>query len=161
MATEFVEVQGKCKWFKHRDLDKYGKWSHQFYPTAESLEKLRALQAAGAKNVLHKDDEGYWMSLHRRPFLEKKDGTKVPLQPPHVTDKDGLPYAGNVGNGSDVTDTLEVYTHGVPNTTKKAKAFRWYGTRIDNLIPYTKADMTPEEAVVNDRIGTSPAPTWS
>jgi len=153
MATEYIKIKGKTKWFKYAALNKFGKWSHDLYPDAESLEKLRDLQAEGMKNVIHKDDDGYWITFSRQPFITKRDQSKTPLAPPVVM-KDDKPFHENVGNGSDVVTTLEVYQHNVPNSTKKAKAVRWYGSDIVNLIPFSKTDMTAGEQEAAEKVTT-------
>lgn len=140
MATEFVYLQGKCKWFRPHQLNDWGKWSHVIYPNAESLEKIRELQAEGVKNVIKKDDDGYFVSVGRPADIKKKtpSGMKiVGMKPPEVIGTDGSPLVGiAVGNGSDITTKCEVYSHSTPGGGK-AKAMRWLSTRIDNLIPFT------------------------
>jgi len=140
LANEYVFFRGKVKWFRPEQLNDWGKWSHVIYPDNESLEKIRELQAEGVKNVLKKDDDGYFISIGRASSLNRRTpgaGVKiVALTPPEVIDKDGHPVRGvAVGNGSDVTTKVEVYSHGTPGGGK-AKAMRWVSSRIDNLVPY-------------------------
>lgn len=146
--TEKITLQGKTKWHSITKINDYGKWTQAFYPNAVALETLRELQAEGVKNQIKKDDDGYYTYLSRPTSKEMKDknGVKklVRFDPPRVVDKDGQPMDNTpVGNGSDVTVLLEVYTHGTPNGGK-AKAIRWEATRIDNLVPYER-DSFPEE----------------
>jgi len=119
------------------------------YPDTKSLEAIRELQTQGVKNQLKKDDDGYHMTFSR-PFekeIKDKNGTtrKIGFTPVQVLDNQNLPFDGLIGNGSDVTVKLEVYTHGTPGGGK-AKAARLYAIKVDNLVPYTSDDMPAEEA---------------
>ena len=141
MKTEFVYLQGKVKWFRAQQPDEYGKWKHVLYPNAESLEKIRDLQLSqdgvtGIKNVLKKDEDGYSMTFSR-PASKEIRGKIVGFAPPDVFESDGkTPMRNvNVGNGSDVTTKIAVYSHGTPGGGR-AKAARWESSRIDNLVPY-------------------------
>lgn len=105
------------------------------YPNQESLDKLRELQAEGLKNVLKKDEDGYYVSF-RRPTSKLMKGKVVAFTPPVVQDKDGQQINQTaIGNGSDVTVKLAVYSHKTP-TGGKAKAARWEALRVDNLVPF-------------------------
>jgi hypothetical protein len=139
--TEYIFVKGKTKWFKHLTPDPlYLKWSHVLYPDNESLEVLRDLQSQGMKNLIKKDEDGWFISLSRPAEKKTKDGTRYGMSPPEVLDKDGNPLriGTAVGNGSDVTTKLEVYSHKTPGGGK-AKAARWLSTRVDNLVPFEKS----------------------
>ena len=153
-TRQYAYVQGKCKWCRHRtpEMDPYGnsKWSIELYPTPEGLAILKDLMimkdgVTGIKNVLRKDDDGYSMRFNR---MQNKlmNGKQVAFPPPEVRDKNGLPMGEvNIGNGSDVTLKLEVYKHNTPSG-RKAKAVRWEGMVVDNLVPYdTHTDYTVEE----------------
>jgi hypothetical protein len=148
--TEFVFVKGKVKWFKPHVVDnRFGdaKWKHVLYPDAESIEKINKLKEQGLKNIIKKDEDGYYVTFSR-PFERKlKDGTRVGMMPPEVLGKDGIPLKEGilVGNGSDVTTKLEVYSHASPGGGK-AKAARWLSTRIDNLVPFVvNRDFEPDQ----------------
>jgi hypothetical protein len=151
MAKEYVYLEGKGSWIKHLKPDeKYNKWSLKLHPTAASLEKIRDMQLStngvtGIKNTLGKDEDGYFMSFSR-PTSKLMKGSVVSFTPPLVVNKDGSPYTGGgIGNGSDVTIKLEVYTHKTPGGGK-ARACRWEGARIDNLIEYAPdRDLGKEE----------------
>lgn len=148
--SEYLFLQGKTKWFRNEKTNEWGKWSHVLYPTDAGLEKIRELQSEGVKNVLKKDEDGYFLSIGRNSEIKRKtDGGGVKMQgmaPPEVIDMEGKPFKGSVGNGSDITTKVEVYQHGTPGGGK-AKAMRWVSTRIDNLIPYEPTrDPFPEEA---------------
>lgn len=152
--TEYIYLQGKAKWFRPLQLNQFGKWSHVLYPNNESLEKIRELQSEGVKNQLKKDEDGYYVSLSRPSEIEiysPSGKKKVGLTPPTVIDADGRPFLDSVGNGSDVTTKMQVYSHrtpGAPGSTTpgKAKAMRWESTRIDNLIVFKReTDFNEEE----------------
>lgn len=65
MATEYVFLQGKVKWVRAHQPNEWQKWAMVLYPNAESLEKIRELQAEGLKNVIKKDEDGYHVSFSR------------------------------------------------------------------------------------------------
>jgi hypothetical protein len=145
--TEFVFVRGKAKWFKHEKPDPtYLKWSHVLYPDNESLEKLRDLQSQGMKNLIRKDEDGWYITLSRPAERKTRDGTRFGMNPPEILMADGTPLrlGTKIGNGSDVTTKLEVYSHKTPGGGK-AKAARWLSTRIDNLVPFEKSRDFGEE----------------
>jgi len=142
--TEFVYIKGKTKWFKHiipdtfvrPDGTKQEAWKHTIWPDEESLDAIRKLQAQGLKNVLKIDDDGYYITFSRQTKV-KRQGQEIPQDRPLVLLNDGkTQYGDPVGNGSVITTKLEVYQHGIPGSTKKAKAARWLSTRIDELVPY-------------------------
>lgn len=143
--TEFVYIKGKTKWFKHINPDVFNKpdgtvqesWKHTIWPDNESLEIVRKLQAQGVKNTLKLDDDGYYITFNR-PTKIKRNGQWIKLDPPLVLLNDNkTQFADMLGHGSDITTKLEVYEHGIPGSSKKAKAARWLSTRIDHLVPYT------------------------
>lgn len=159
--NEYYYFQGKCKWFRPLKTNEWGKWSHVLYPNDEALEKIRELQSEGVKNVLKKDEDGYFISIGRNSEIKRKSdggGVKmVGMTPPEVIDKEGKPCGLiNVGNGSDITTKVEVYSHGTPGGGK-AKAMRWMSSRIDNLIPYEAVkDEYPAEAKQTDGLSKQP-----
>lgn len=144
--TELVDVHGKIKFCHAVSFNKYDKWSVTLYPTKDSLEVIRDLQAQGLKNVMKKDDDGYFIQFSREPTKLIR-GKVVAFSAPKVIDREGKPFDGNkIGWGSDATIRLEVYTHGTPNGGK-AKAARWDSVRIDNLVPFeVDRDMPPADA---------------
>lgn len=147
--SEYFYFQGKAKWFRPAKVNEWGKWSHVLYPDDKSLEIIRTLQSEGVKNVLKKDEDGYFISIGRNSEIRRRSdagGMKmVGMTPPEVI-KDGMPFKEPIGNGSDITTKVEVYQHSTPGGGK-AKAMRWISSRIDNLIPYEMPnDQFPEEA---------------
>jgi hypothetical protein len=134
-TSEHIYVQGKANWLRNKATNKWNKWSVQLYPNPESLEKIRELQAEGIKNVIKKDEDGYFVNFTRPVTKETKAGKIITFDPPDLFDKEGVPFDGNVGNGSDVTLKLEVYSHPTPGGGV-AKAVRWKSAKIDNLVPF-------------------------
>lgn len=143
--TEFKFIQGKISWFRARTTNKWNKYSVQIHPNPKDLEIIRELQAQGLKNVIKKDEDGYYTNFTRPVSKEFKSGKIITFTPVDVFDKDGVPYDGPVGNGSDATLKIEVYEHDTPGGGK-AKAARWVSARIDNLIEYKpERDNTEEQ----------------
>jgi hypothetical protein len=149
--TDYIYLKGKASWVQAHKVNEYGKWSMMLHPDTDSLNIIRDLQAEGVKNVIKKDDDGYFVRL-ARPHEIKVKGKIVGMVAPEIYDgnkplKDEntgeiigfYPFKEYVGNGSDVIAKCEVYQHGIPGSPgKKAKAIRWLSLRVDNLIPYTK-----------------------
>lgn len=157
-----VFLEGKTMWFRHQAPNPWGKWAHVLYPVPASLEIIRDLQTStegvsGIKNELKKDDDGYFMTFSRPVDITRKDGTKVGLSPPLILDKDNQPYIGAVGNGSKVITKLKVRIH--PTQSKgKARAVRWEGSRIEELVPFEKSNFPEDQAKVAEGLIGEKAP---
>lgn len=160
MATEHIVFKGKCKWFRPNAINNWGKWSHQLYLDGAELERFRNL---GLKNKLSNDEDG-WYTTFSRPNQKEvisKYGERrvIAFNAPQVIDKDGQPCQHvQVGNGSDISTTIEVYTYTFAG--KPGKACRWLSSRIDNLIPFVNEERTPEEAKAVAALVKEPAHTW-
>lgn len=144
--TEYVYVQGKVKWFRYKAPDDWGFWKHQMWMNPASLDKIRELQGEGLKNIIKKDEDGEFTTF-RRPVSKVMRGKVVGFAPPLVYEADGkTPITDyQIGNGSDVTTKLEVYSHPTPGGGS-AKACRWLSSRIDHLVPFdNKTDPTESE----------------
>lgn len=145
-------ISGKCKW-AHRlftpDLD-YKCWSVVIWPNEESMAKINALKAGsngvqGILNTIKKDDDGYNLTL-KRPTEKVMRGKLVGFAPPMVVDKDGTPHTkADIGNGSDLTCKIEIRTYKIPTSERKGTAIRLIGVRVDNLVPFEKADFPDAE----------------
>jgi hypothetical protein len=151
MATKYVFIQGKAKWFKAQTPNKFGNWSHDIYLNDASLKQIQELketkgETEGIKNILKKDDDGYFMTFNR-PQQKMVRGKVVGFAAPEVLDKENKRmYDVLVGNGSDITSKLEYYTYNKPAGAGKGSAVRWASTRVDNLIPFeTQRDFTEEQ----------------
>ena len=80
-STEYVFIQGKLSWVRCESPNEWGKWTVCVHPTPESLEKIRELQAAGMKNVIKKDDDGYYTTFGR-PTQKMLKGKVIGFAPP-------------------------------------------------------------------------------
>ena len=160
--SEYIYLKGKASWVQAHKVNEYGKWQMMLHPDTESLNIIRDLQAEGVKNVIKKDDDGYFVRL-ARPHEIKVKGKIIGMVAPELYDgnrplKDDAgetvgfyPFKEFIGNGSDVIVKMEVYSHGVPGAPgKKAKAMRWESLRVDTLVPYTKDSFDEKSASMVD-----------
>ncbi len=160
-GSDHVYIQGKVSWVKYVTPDPlYNKWSLRVHPNAEGIEIIRELQTEGVKNQFKKDEDGYYIQFSR-PTDRKINGKVIGMTPPVVgTKKDGVftPMDGvAIGNGSDGTVKLEVYSHPTPSGGK-AKAARWAGLQVDNLIPFNKDTDYPDPAMKEQATGLDEQP---
>ena len=143
MATETHMFRGKVKWPKVYQLNKYGKWTLDLYPDADSLDKFKALKV---KNHLKKDEDGYYFSVSRPPQVSVR-GKIFALTAPIVLDKNNIPTTVAIGNGSDVTVKVDYYSYR-KGTPDQGYAMRLNSLRIDNLVPY--GDESRDEGEIKD-----------
>mgnify|MGYP006921310431 FL=1 len=133
-----LDVRGKIKYIHAVNFNKYGDWSITIYPDNESLEVIRDYQAKGWKNVMKKDDTGYFIQFKRAPQKLMR-GKMVAFAAPKVYIQNGdvvEPMDGTkVGWGSDGIVRLEVYQHGTPSGGKSF-ANRWDSLKVTNLVPF-------------------------
>lgn len=122
------------------------------YPDTKGLEIIRELQAEGLKNVLKKDEDNqYFISFHRDPTKMMR-GKLVSFAQPKVIDNEGKPMDGNlIGWESDVTCRLEVYKS-APNSAYRYVGARWDSLRVDNLVPWVKEQLGPDEREAHDSL---------
>ncbi len=154
MANEYIYLKGKVKWCRPSAPDPWGNWKTEQYLEGDDLERVRELQARGLKNVIKKDEDGYFTTW-RRPVQKVYNGKVTGFAPPEVLDGsrklDDGSYAPlrdvNIGNGSDCIIKLQIYSHKVPGGgDKKGIAARWESIRVDNLVPFEgKKDFTDIE----------------
>jgi hypothetical protein len=163
MATDFVYLTGKAKWCRATQPDPWGNWKIDLYLIPESVEKVNELKTtvsgvSGVKNELKKDEDGYYVTL-RRPTQKMMRGKVVGFAPPEVLDKEGKPFHEPIGNGSDVTVKVSVYTHGTPGGGK-ARAMRWEAVRVDNHVPFQKQDFPGDRAEQVAGLAEQPEPLF-
>lgn len=157
-----VYVKGKVSWVKAVTPNEWNKWTLCLHPDNESLEILRDLQAEGMKNVIKKDEDGYYIRFSRPCEVELRKGVKTGVTPPEIVDVNGAPMENvAIGNGSDGTVKLEVYVHPTPGGGK-SKAARWAALRVDNLIPFNRDTDYPDQdrKDVSEGLREQPAPLF-
>lgn len=163
---EFHTFPGKIKWARGLKVaDKFGKWGAPFWPANnETLELIREWQGRGLKNVIKKDEDGYYVRFGRKVQRDFRGRPSVPNTAPVVTAEDGetLLDPATVGNGSDVTMKVRLYEHPTPSGSV-AIAAELMGVRVDNRIPFEASKdfepSSPEGYQVRD-LNTAPRPTW-
>lgn len=135
--SEFVKIKGKIKWPKVYTPEQFAEketWNVTIYPDPEEMDKVFALQKAGAKNTIRKDDDGYYIK-YSRPTTIKIKGVVQPRTPPKVF-YNGAPFTEQIGNGSRATIVLDTYSHNTPSG-RMAKAARLEAVDIEELVPYS------------------------
>jgi hypothetical protein len=162
--VEYITIRGKCKWCKNDIADtkfkREGVWSVDIYPIAEDLHIFEELTKHGIRNVVKTDEDGQHMRFYRETQKEFR-GKVTALQPPTVEDKDGkpLPRSTRIGNGSDVTITLQLRKW--EGRWGNGAAVRWMALRIDNLAEFNRdayPDKEQRKAVaIMDK---TPVQTW-
>lgn len=167
MASDYIFIQGKCKWPKFVTPDlKYKCWSVVLYPNSESYNKILELknkngETDGILNVIKKDEDGYNITIKKKTERLMK-GTLVGQDPPEVLGPDNLPLRNAlVGNGSDITVKLRVYKYKKP-TGGFGTAIELYSVRVDNLVPYEmRRDQTDtQEKLTRDLADQKPQPLF-
>lgn len=147
--TYYEFFQGKGKWARldvpDTKFDLAGRWSIVQYLNNEGINKFLDLKKLGLKNQLKKDDDGTLVTW-ARPCQKMIRGKLKAFEPVQIVDKEGrpMPRTTQIGNGSDVTCKIEIYFYNTPQKVE-ACAARLVSVRIDNLIEYTKEDLTPNQ----------------
>lgn len=153
MPNPTITLQGKVHYNSLVQLDKFGKWSLKLYLNTPSVEAFRELQATtGILNRLSKDDEGYYANFSRPPKKTYGQGSRakeIVFAPPIVLERDDrTPFRGNIGYGSDITITCEIFPYNIPASGgKKGKALRLTTVRVDNLVPYDAQEHGDERQI--------------
>lgn len=136
MATEFKKFKGKGKWMKIFVPDStFGdpQYRMQLYLTPEGVIEFKKL---GVKNKVNTDEDGSYVNL-KRDVSKIMRGQTVSFSPPIVVDKEGNPFKeGSIGNGSDLTVTVEHYAYNPKTGGGPAHAIRLHTVQVDNLVPY-------------------------
>lgn len=148
MATTYDFLQGKAKWCKLTTPDTaFGdsKWKLTLYPNAASYEKILKLKEAPAiMNVIQKDEDGYYINISRKTSIVIS-GKVQGMDPPVLLDgsrktDDGqympLPSGILIGNGSDVTVKIEIYTWPKKGMKSGGRAIRLKSVLVNTLIPF-------------------------
>jgi hypothetical protein len=144
MTTQEIFFSGKAKWAKvgKDNYDKkYNNWSLNLYLDKPSL---KAFRESGLQLELRKDDEGQFV-VFRRPLSKLIRDEVVRFDPPSlkvVRDGETQDFDGLIGNGSVVTAKVQVYD------SRKGKAHRLEGIRIDDLVPFGEKEQFLPEGVL-------------
>lgn len=131
-TTEYI-FDGKVKWAQVQRPDKkYNDYRLLFYPGDADTRK--AIKSTGTMCKIKEDDDGF--------FYQFRSEIK-----PTVTDAEGNPFTGLIGNNSDVTVRITVEKFTSPKHGDVART-KLVGVVITKLIPYEKkeAEATVETA---------------
>lgn len=160
--TEYFYLSGKAKWCTGNNPDKYGFWSTVLYPDDKAWEIWKTLKDRGILNETTEDADGKFVRL-RRPVVRKyRDGRQTPMEPLIIVDKNGKPFDGNIGNGSDITCKIECY--GYPgigaSRGKTVYAIRLMAIRVDNLVEFNSDAFRPAAAKLVEGLKDAPEPIF-
>lgn len=163
-----IYLKGKCSWAQLLNPDyKFnadGVWSIRLYPDAESLAEIQKLKEGGTGNAgilnhLKRDEDGDYM-VFKRKAVKKGKGVNRPQTPPAVVDGEGLPLPNvRVGDGSDVTLKVRVYTYPTPTGTR-GTATELTAVMVHNLVPFDNGQYSEEEAKQVDGLTAQPKPKF-
>lgn len=133
--SDVVYVTGDLYWARTQapETDPWGNtgWKIAVYPDKESLTVVMDMQASGIKNILKKDDRGYYINF-KRPSVDKKGKTYAP---PEVVDAEGKPVTDLIGNGSKGVVKLSLRTFALKTGGKGAAAIL-DKIKVTELVPY-------------------------
>ena len=106
-------------------------------------------------NELKQDDDGYNIKFSCPPD-KLYQGRMVPFHV-QVVDANGIPINDPIGNGSDVTMKVDIYTY----RKGEGKAVRLRAVRVDNLIPFIPdKDFRPDQKETLEGLSDQPAPEF-
>lgn len=139
-------LSGKGKYVRMQTIDKFGKWSFQLYLDKPSLSEWKTLKDTyGILNSSKIDEEGEFVRLSR-PQKKIFRGVETIMTPPEVLNNEGQPITDWIGNGSDLTAKVLLYSFTKQFGGGQGHAIRLEGIKVHNLVPYSSPDKTPEEA---------------
>lgn len=146
LKTDYHYFQGKAMWARvvAPDLE-YGNWSVKVYLTQDSYAKFMKLKeqdgdVEGIMNDVKQEEDGPAVTF-KRPMKKVFKGVDTMLTPPVVLDKNNQPFAGEIGNGSDITVKVQRYTFKKPFGKGRGSAIRMEAVKVENLVPYTRDQM--------------------
>lgn len=138
---------GKAMWAECNKINKYGKYAIKLKVDKETAKQYKAIGTKGSPKEL--DDGDYLISFTRKPTDKVfKNGEKVEAGPPEVIDAMGVPYKGDIGNDSDVTVKVSVFSW--DNSFGKGTAARLEKVRVDKLVEWKPSDQKVDGGNVND-----------
>ena len=133
MSKAEFKFSGKAAWLG-RKPNKWGKYAFNFYPRTAADRK--AVKDTGIKNKVQEDD-GSKSGVEGLFYVFRSD-ILFPIISP-----DGAPVSDMIGNGSDITVTLEVEQFNSPEHGPQARS-RVQSVTIDNLVRYEKKETQAE-----------------
>lgn len=148
-----VILEGEFEWiktdpdrpetFEQPDGKVKKSWSTIIYPTKDSLEKIREMQAEGIKNKLKKHETKGWYAKFSIP-TEKFKGGKViqTFDAPRVVDQEGKVIPGLVANGAKGFMKVDLYTHPIQGGGT-SKAARFMSLKLTEWKPYSSDNKPP------------------
>lgn len=137
MASKYYYLSGKAKWARLFTPD--DKYKNYKIDLALDDTSKQTFVESGMTMQAKQQDDGTYITF-RRPEAKLIKNELVKFDPPTVTDASGNKVESLVGNGSDVTIKVVVYD------TVKGKGHRLEAVRVDNLIPYEKANTATDPA---------------
>lgn len=135
MASETKFLSGKARYCHIHAPDRFGFWSVNVYLDDASKVIWEELKGKGILNKTRRDEDGVFVTL-RCPVEKKIRNVMTKMQPVTVV-KDGVPYIGMIGDGSDITCMITVYTYRKPITQEQGTAIRLSAIKVTNLVEAT------------------------
>ena len=163
---DWYYFQGKASWSKVQVPDlEYKNWTIRVHLNPESLNTFNKLkeddgEVSGILNEVKRDDDGDFVNF-KRPMFKNFGSGDEPLAPPEVLDCESRPMKKeeHIGNGSDVTIKCECYKYNKPFRKGKGRALRMVAVKVDNLVPYTRADFTERQEKAVEGLDQQPKQT--
>lgn len=134
MASKTIILSGKSK-FSHLHVpDQFGFWSINVFLDEPSKVLWAKLKEEGILNRLREDKngEGQFVTL-RQPVEKKMKGVMTKMDPVSII-KDGIPFIGVIGDGSDISCMITVYDYRKPITKELGRAIRLTAVKVRNLV---------------------------
>lgn len=131
MAQQQATFNGTLRWAFTKRLNKYGKFSVDFYPQDDKIRT--AIKGLGATRLTLKEgDNGFYYTFRLDPA--SKYAPKEVL----VQYNDGQKYDGIIGDGTTADITVEAYDY--DNSFGKGRGIRLLKIEIIRLVEYKGAD---------------------
>lgn len=149
MATQYISFRGKAHYckpyeaqidrgFEDKDEGRFANWNTGLILDDQTLVAYNALNLSQVKVK-----EGNRVTFKRAEFKKDKDGNLEALGTPRVTLPDGADEGSAIGNGSDVSISIEVFDYTYKN--RPGRAARWNAVTVHELVEYVKPE--PQAAV--------------
>lgn len=134
---KFIYLQGKSKFARNLiSVDNFDKYSVSLCSMTPASYDL--ISALNVRNIIKKDEDGYSVKLSC-PRSKMMKGKPVFFEPPTIIDTDGITKKDLIiGDGSDITCKVQVYTYKPPGEQERKNAIRLASVRVDNLVPFLR-----------------------